>query len=363
MKIFLTYRERLAGLFIVVTVLLVASFFVGAAVRNRWLSPRVTFKTLVERGDGLRSGSPVLLSGVEVGEVGELTILDDDRIEVELIVLKSHAFRVRAGTTATVRRLLGIGEKRVHLSGSSGEANVIPPGSLLPSEEPMDLLDVVTQLDLDAHLSMLNRALSAMEQLLGRLEEDGRLDRLVAAFDRMGPMLEKVDGLVGEIHAPVVALVKDPALSSTIRGADRVLNDPNTRKTLRYAASALEPERVDRLIARIEPLVGRLETMTGERGQVTSVLGTANKLLTDGRIDKLITSLDKLTDEKKLGRIIDDVAVLTEQTSKIGPQIPQITRELTITLREAVIVLKALQKTWMLEGKADDVRQEMQQRR
>jgi ABC-type transporter Mla subunit MlaD len=358
-KIFLSYRERIAGLFIVITVLLVVSFFVGAAVRNRWLAPRVAYHTHVIRGDGLRSGSPILLSGVEVGEVGDLSILDDDSIDVELIVLTAHAKRIKDGTTATVRRLLGIGEKRVHLT--SGKGAPLPFGSLLPAVEPMDLLDVVGQLDLGSYLNAMNKALSAMEKLLTKLEEDGRLDRLIAAFDRLGPTMEKVDALLSDLHKPLVEVVAGPELKGALKGANVVLNDPNTRKTMRGAASALEPERIDRLLARAEPMLARLESLTGDSGPLVSVLKDTDKLITDGRIDKLITSLDRLTDEKKLGRIIDNVAVLTEQTSKIGPEIPQITRELTATLREAVIVLKALQKTWILEGKADDVRREMKQ--
>jgi hypothetical protein len=98
--------------------------------------------------------------------------------------------------------------------------------------------------------------------------------------------------------------------------------------------------------------------MTADNGPLPHVLGSADKLLSDGRIDRLIGSLERLTDEKKLGRIIDNVGVLAEQTGKIGPEIPQITRELTSTLREAVVVLKALQKTWLLKGKAEEVREE-----
>ncbi len=359
MKIFLSYRERLAGLFIVLTALLVTAFFAGAAIRNRWLEPRVTFQTLVARGDGLRPGSPILLSGVEIGEVGAMTIRDDDRIDVELIVLRTHAHRVRAGTRATVRRLLGIGEKRVHLSSAATASEPVSPGSRIPSDEPMDLLDVLTQLDLNSNLATLNRGLSALEKLLAKLEEAGRLDRLVAAADKVGPTLDKVDALLGDLHKPLVSLVKNPALAGTLEGADQVLKDPATRKTLRGAAVALEPQRIDRVLGRTEQLLTRLEPLMAERGPLVSLLDHTDQLITDKRIDSMITSLERLTDEKKLGRIIDNVSALTEETGKISPEIPQITRELMTTLREATILLKALQRNPLLEGAAKEVREDM----
>ncbi|MBM3274672.1 MAG: MCE family protein [Candidatus Sericytochromatia bacterium] len=362
MKIFLSYRERVAGLFIVVTLLLVAAFFVGAAVRNRWLAPRVTFQTLVARGDGLRPGSPILLSGVEIGEVGRMSIRDDDRIEVELVVLESHARRVREGTRATVRRLLGIGEKRVHLSSAAAGARPVSPGADIPADEPVDLLEILNQLDLNSNLAMLNRGLKAAETLLGKLEEDGRLEKLVSAADRIGPTLERVDSLLDDLHKPLISVVANPALNGTLNSTDRLLKDPAIRNTVQGAAKVLEPARINRLLARTENLLAQVDKLAGEKGPVSSLLVNTNSLLADGRVDRLITSLEKLTDEKKLGKIIDDVAVLTGETSKVSPEIPEITKELTTTLRETTILLKALQKVWILDGLAREAREEVKPR-
>jgi len=54
--------------------------------------------------------------------------------------------------------------------------------------------------------------------------------------------------------------------------------------------------------------------------------------------------------------------VLAEEGARIGPEIPTATQELIATLREAVVVLKALQKTWLLKDEARDVRQELEGR-
>ena len=46
-----------------------------------------------------------------------------------------------------------------------------------------------------------------------------------------------------------------------------------------------------------------------------------------------------------------------------GPEIPALTRDLLATLREAVIVLKALQRTWILKDESAEVREEAGERR
>lgn len=359
MKIFLTTRERMAGLFIVVTALLVAAFFVGAAVRNRWLAPRISYHTLVTRGDGLRSGSPVLLAGVEVGEVGSIEFRDDEHLDVELVVLTRHAGRVRKGTTVNVRRVLGIGEKRLILQPPAQVKEVVAAGTLLPALEPMDVLDVVSELDFGSLVKTSGRALGVVEKLLGTLEENNRFDRMVATFDRVGPTLDRLDKLLDDVHKPAVALLTDPALHGALSGADALLNDQATHRAVRNAAQVLEPKRVDRLIGRADQLLDRIETLTGDKGHLPSLLEHADKLLADDRIGRLIGSMERLADEKKLARLLDNLSVLAEQTGKVAPELPHLTKELTLTLREAVVVLKALQKTWVLEGKADDARREL----
>ena len=375
MKIFLSNRERIAGLFIVATVLLVVTFFVGAAVRNKWLAPRTHFHTEVKRGDGLRAGSPVLLSGVEVGEIGNLVIRGPGEVDVEIVVFSVHAPLVQEGTRAVVRRLLGIGEKRIHLTPPGGKSPPLPPGSLLAAVEQTDIPEALAELDLGSYLGTMNRAMTAMERLLTRFEEKDRLERLVLALDRLGPLVEKVDTLLDEVHQPLAAILKnpslpeaitaanellrDPLLHETLAGAATVLNDPATRRFVHGGADALEATRMNRLLNQGETLVTRLDALTAEKGAVTNILVSADKLLANDRLERLVGAVERLGDEKKLSRILDNVAILAEQMGKIGPEIPGLTRELTVTLREAVVVLRALQKTWMLEGKSADARKEL----
>jgi hypothetical protein len=349
MKILMSYRERAAGAFVLTSLALVLSFFVGAAIRNRWFHPRVRFHGQMLRGEGMREGSPILLSGVEVGEVGTLTILEDNRVDVELLVWIEHAQRVRSGTRAVARRLFGIGEKRIQLTSEGASGSPLPANSNLPFEERMDLLDAAGMFDLSASMHVLDRAIGTADRLLAKLDEGDRLDRMFAAFDRAGPMLEKADGLLG-----------DPNLKGAMSGLNTVLHDPATRKTLQRASELMAPERIDRLLARTESVLERVDTLTAKDGALDSTLGHANRLIGDGRADRLLASLVRLADADKLGRLLDNVAILAEQLGRVGPEIPALTREMALTMREAVVVLKALQQTWMLENKSEKARKEIE---
>lgn len=359
MKIHLTYRERMAGLFVVMSMALVIVFVVGAAIQNKWFSARVTFHTYVMRGEGLRPGSPVLLSGIEVGEIGNLTIMDDNRIDVELVILEEHAFRVQRGSKAVIRRLLGIGEKRIQLEAPPKKSERLPPGATIAVDEPLDILDAMAEVDLGNYLETMDRAVNSMEVLLKKLEENNRMERMVEAFDQIGPTMEKVNYLLGEINEPMADLIKDPALKRTFHGADKVFNDPNMKKVMRNMSKTFEPDKVLAMIDQLNVTAKNLDRMVEEGGDLQTTLSGANRLMNDGRMDRMLTSMDRLTDAEKLEGLIGNMAMLASQMAKIGPEIPAMSREMVITMRELSVVLKALQKTWLLDDEAKEVRKKM----
>ncbi|MCP4606821.1 MAG: MCE family protein [Proteobacteria bacterium] len=362
MKIYLSYRERFAGFFMLFTLLGVIAFIVGAAIENRWLEPRVPYHTHVVRGDGLRTGSPVLLSGIDVGEVGDLVIMEDNRIDVEILVRERHTHRVRVGTTAEVRRLLGIGEKRIHLVSGKRVGEPFPPHALLPANEPMDILDAVANIDLGKYVNTVDRAVAAMEVMLGKLEEENRLVRMMEAFDQMGPTMERVNKLFTELHEPLVELFNDKSVRKTFKGADKLFNDPSTRKAMGAIAKTFEPSRMKSILERFDRVINRFDKLLADEGHFHGAVEGADKLLNDGRMDRMLTAMEQLTDAEKLEKLVDNMAIVANQMAKIGPKIPTMTTEMINALREVVIVFKALQKTWLLDEEAEEVLKELRKK-
>jgi len=352
----------MAGLFVLFAGLGVLLFVVGAAVQNRWFMPRVSFHTHIVHGEGLREGSPVLLSGLEVGEVGEMSIMPDNRVDVEILVLEKHAQRLRDGTVANIRRLIGIGEKRIHLISEGNKGQPLPPGAFLPAREPTEILDVVANLDLGQYLSTLNRAVSAMEVVLTKLEEEDRLERMMEAFDEMGPTMKRMNSFFTGIEEPMVSLLTHKSFQGAFSGADRLFNDKNTRKMVRGMAKTFDEEKLQEMLARTDKLIISLDTMMAPDGNFAGTLDGLNKLVNDGRVDKILTSVERLSDSEKIEKLVENMAVLTKQMRIIAPEIPNLTKEMLTTLQEAVVVLKALQKSWLLDDETEEVRKELKKK-
>ncbi len=353
MKIYLSYRERAAGLFTLAAVTGIVAFVVGAAIQNRWLEQRVPYHTHIVRGDAVRSGSPILLSGIEVGEIGSLEILPDNRIDVELLVRKKFVPRIRRGTVAEIRRVVGLGEKRILLISGTESKEELPPYAVIPANEPMDIIDAVANIDLGRYISTLDRAVGAVEIMLKKLEEQDRLERIVEAFDQMGPTLAQLNILLSDLHEPLVSVLTDTNFKDFFSGAAKVFNDRNTRRALGAMAESFEPARINSLTEKMESAMAAIDHIASKNGQFEQALTSATRVLNDKRVDHLLTSMEKLTDHEKISKLVDNMGIVAKEMAKMGPEIPVLSKEMITALKEAVIVLKAMQKTWFLRNKTE----------
>ncbi len=362
MKIYLTYRERIAGFFILVTIVLVSLFIIGAAVENLWFTPKTSYHVYVVRGDGLSKGSPVLFSGVEIGRVGDMTILKDGRIDVTLSILTVHAYRITSGIRAEIRRALGIGEKRVLLylpPESKGPMPQLPPDAAIPVDEPRDLLDVVSSLDLGKYMETMDRAVKSLDVVMTKLDEQDRLERMLESFDKLGPTLDVMNQFFTDIDEPLLAVVTDPNVPRAFKNTADMMGDKKTKQLIETLAVSLEPEKVKSLINKSDKLIARLNEITEPEAPLQKTLTGTDRLLNDGKLDKMLVSMAQLTKEQQIEQLVRNMTTLSVQMAKIGPEIPGMAKELNATMRELSIVLKALQKTWLLDDEAKDVIKKM----
>lgn len=133
----------------------------------------------------------------------------------------------------------------------------------------------------------------------------------------------------------------------------------NLAGSLRVVGEAFSnPERTKNLVQvldKVTPLVNNMNSMSLE---VTKLAGTANKSLP--ALQKEVPDLGQ-----QMGQIVKNMNVLTTEFQKltpaiavIAPELPRTSRRAVEALDETVVLLKAMQKSFLLRGKVDEVRQE-----
>lgn len=293
MKFNILEKKALIGITLMGTLFFASIVYVGQ--RNLWFEPKVKFNTHIQDADGLREGAVVTLAGLRVGEVTDLQVAKDNKIEVTFTVKKSLAERVTKNSVAKLHRTFLIGEKRIDLIPAEGEP--LPAGSNVKGMDSTELADMLSGKNMNsifARLSDLQKGLDNWAKSFNALSENIKPEEIVGIYKLITPTLHSVKKLADE-------MMEVTALSSEIR-RDFIKNSL-AKKTLGHVEKTLMP------------------------------LASREKLLEDA---------------------LDSVSLLTTELAKY----PHFAKDLVETLKETSTTLKAIQRTWMLKDHVEDVKKD-----
>jgi phospholipid/cholesterol/gamma-HCH transport system substrate-binding protein len=216
-------REVKVGLFVILglSLAMLAIFIIGSS-RRLW-EPRVTYRTAFQDVAGLKPGAPVRMGGLDIGEVknvGHDGDVEDSRIFVTLSVVKKEAVRIRADTVARVSGKGLLGDKMIELSVGSPDLPHVAEGSLLPSEEPRDVLSAANKV-----AEATEKAIERIEPLAQSLGDPKFAEDIRGSASDLHSILDAVAHGDGAVHR----LFYDPAEADQIREALANLNQTSAR--------------------------------------------------------------------------------------------------------------------------------------
>ena len=134
-----------AFIFLGIVLLVVAIFLVGQ--KNALFSSTFNVKAYFKDVQGLRSGATVRLSGIDVGNVKSVLIVNDTtgRVEVSMNLQTDIQRFIRTDTKATIETEGLVGNKVVVLKIGSSAAEPVSDGGYIQSEEPLGFSAIIAQ--------------------------------------------------------------------------------------------------------------------------------------------------------------------------------------------------------------------------
>jgi len=284
-------------------------------------TPRITIKSYFDNAEGLREGAPVRLSGVDIGNVTHISIVNakdkqQTPVEVVMKVSTKYSYGMRRDSVTSLETAGVLGETFLDIDSSQAIGGPVQDGDTLPTQVHPDFNQVVrasqsTLQNMDALLKRADRILAFAESgkgSLGKLIYDptlynrfsatiadfqqivqqvsagqGSLGALISrndAYDKFLATLDKMNGVIDDIQAgkgTAGKFLKDPSLynnaNDTIANLKKVTDDINAGKgTLGK-------------LTKDEELAKKLDTTITKLSQLTSDLeagqGTAGKFLKD----------------------------------------------------------------------------------
>jgi len=143
------FKARL-GLFVVIGFVILAFgiFLIGR--QKHLFDPIFKLTTTFNNIGGLQVGNNVRFSGINVGTVDNIMIINDTTVQVDLIVKKSIQSFVKNDCQATIGSEGIIGNKMLIITQGSSKAKTAIDGQYITSKEPLELDAIIMNLNITA---------------------------------------------------------------------------------------------------------------------------------------------------------------------------------------------------------------------
>ena len=273
--------EVIVGVFVTIAVVI-------AIVGTLWLARRGFSKSYpmyarFEWGNNLKTGQPVLLAGVQVGFVDDVTLNPNGYLDVSLSI--DRKWKIPEGTTATVQNEGFFGDKSVALhpcrkpSPRLGTETGAPPDTTPPREVPgAPGICRPGSFYPEGDTIPTGTPAPSMDEILTRVDSmSGALSDIVQSL-RVQMVQE---GGLRDLRRTIAST--NALMQSLTRVADEQSRQLSlTMASLRRTTSAIDSASVDSTVRGMQHTTQNLAELTGTLKQTTARLDTVMTKMNDG---------------------------------------------------------------------------------
>ncbi len=313
----------------VVTIALATLFLAIMFAGNieKVFAPKVVVYAMVNDVRGLRDGSPVWFSGVEIGAVRSIGFTVQQKVKVEMSLAANALKYLKKDSKANILTLGLLGDKYVEITPGSREAEGLGAGDTISGETQIEIQDVVQTSQasiakISDFIGMLEEALEKVDKGKGSLSKFLRdpfvYDNLKDATAEMTRLINKIEngnGTIGRllnednIYVDLSSSVEDirlfaKSLKESEGTLSKLINDPSLYDRFRKASESL-----DTFTQRLAMSKGTVNKLIEDESLYENVNSAA------GKLNGLLDSIDK--GEGLMGSLVRDDALSTELKSTI----------------------------------------------
>lgn len=223
--------EKAIGLFMTVVVLLVLVTVVLIGRGQDWFKEYVTYFTIFKEGYNLQVGAPVKLFKTDIGKVKKITLVED-KVSVELAILKEYSGRIRKDTVASVESPTIIGSEYVSIRPGSPKEPAIPARGEIKSESKKTLDDILKEFEVEKTAKKLIGALQNLSDIIEQLQ------------DPAGPLfssLRSIDEALKDVKAIIAGVENGEGTVGGLIKSDELLEKINDAM-----------DKIDQILANVE---------------------------------------------------------------------------------------------------------------
>jgi phospholipid/cholesterol/gamma-HCH transport system substrate-binding protein len=270
MKFRIRFAHQVVGVFILVALAFVLAILVLMGVNQRWFAKNYYYESEFDSASGLSVGMAVTFRGFEIGRVTEISLSDDNRVEVDFYIEDTYVDRVYENSVLQLTSSpIGIGGGLVFHQGVEA-TEPLPEGTFIPSLSIEEGRDLVAQ---------------------------GKVD-VPRSSDAIGGLIEQLD--------PILTNVNDVLMEVEV-----------TLATVNSALAGRDEGPVGEMLTNLNALMVEVDSTLEETTERTNVI-LDNAALASAEFADPTGIIPKLLDPKgSIATILDDNNALYDQIEAI----------------------------------------------
>lgn len=196
------FKIRL-GLFVIggIAIFALAIFIIGK--QKNLFNPVFKITTTFYNVSGLQVGNNIRFSGINVGTVNNISIINDSTVRVEMIVRRNIQEFIKSDSEVAIGSEGLIGDRLLIITQGSSGASMVSEGQELTSKEPIETDAIIASLQVTAnHVEVITKQLAEImtginkgEGTLGKLIQDStianNIDLTIANFKKSSEGLDQ----------------------------------------------------------------------------------------------------------------------------------------------------------------------------
>lgn len=227
------FKVRL-GLFIIggTAIFLIALFIIGK--QKNLFDPVFKLTANFHNVSGLDVGSKIRFSGINVGTVDNIAIINDSTVQVDLLIKRSVQQFIKEDCQAAIGSAGIIGDKIMVITQGTNEAPMARDGQHIESKEPIETDAIIASLDrsavsvetVTAQLAQVMVKVNSGQGTLGRLLNDETiahdLSESTVNLKKSSRQLTEILADINSGHGALGKVIRDPDLANDL--AETMLN-------------------------------------------------------------------------------------------------------------------------------------------
>jgi phospholipid/cholesterol/gamma-HCH transport system substrate-binding protein len=263
-------REVRAGIFLLVTLGALVTVVLAISARSGLFTKQASLFARFEDVSGLVAGAPVMLQGIRIGTVAEISIARPDNgnvLVVRMDVNKKYLSFIRDDSIASIQTMGLLGDKYVNLSMGSETMKAHKDGDTVASVHPPDIYKAMARGS--EILDNLSAASASLNDILVDIRENARVVSFSKAVEEARQLLHDIrtnEG--GSVHS----LIYGDALAKAADNLKQITQDISKATAIMHTQDNLMHSLIyDKSGARM------LSNLEGVTRELSEILGQAKK--------------------------------------------------------------------------------------